>query len=45
MIGKICLDLRNLNLGKVCLDLRNICFRSDISNPNDKECLSGFKES
>jgi len=45
MIGKICLDLRNLNLGKVCLDLRNMSFRSDISNPNIKEELSVSKES
>jgi len=44
MIGKICLDLRNLNLGKVCLD-QGISFRLDISNPSDKECSSGFKES
>jgi len=40
MIGKICLDLRNLNLGKVCLDLRSMSFRSDLSNPNDKEYSS-----
>jgi len=31
MIGKICLDLKNLNLGKVCLDLRNISFRKELS--------------
>jgi len=37
MIGKICLDLRNLNLGKVCLYLRNMSFRSDISNPNIRD--------
>jgi len=36
MLGKVCLDRRNHKVRKVFMDLRNL---------NDRECLSGFKES